>query len=88
MKTLIASYYLVTFICPSPELLNCEVYNSKPMLDIECEQASTKVLEMARTLELKETILTYCTEDINDLPIKPMSHKIEATKKEATNYEF
>lgn len=87
MKTLIASYYLVTFICTNSSLTNCEVYNSKPMLDIECEQASTKVLEMARTLELKETILTYCTEDINDLPIKPMSHKVE-TKKEATNYEF
>lgn len=70
MKTLLATYYLVTFLCTDSTMQDCEIYKSKPMLDVQCEKLSNKILSSARKFELPETVITYCTEDVSDLPVE------------------
>ena len=69
MTKLLASYYLMTFLCTDSSLTNCDIYKSQPMTDAQCEQAAINVGEVAKKLEVKETVLFYCTEDTSDLPI-------------------
>lgn len=66
---LLATFHLVTFICQDATLTDCEVYTSKPMSEQACEVAAVNVGNRAKVFNLPETIVFYCTEDINDLPI-------------------
>ena len=69
MKTLLATFYLVTFDCTDATLTNCDIYQSKPMSETQCATESARVLRMAREFQLPGVVLTYCTEDINNLPV-------------------
>lgn len=69
MKTLLAAFYLVTFDCTDATLTDCDIYQSKPMQEWQCELESKRVLRMAREFQLPGAVLTYCTQDINNLPV-------------------
>ena len=69
MKTLIAAFYLVTFDCTDATLTDCDIYQSKPMSEQQCEAESNRVLRMAREFQLPGAVITYCTEDVNNLPV-------------------
>lgn len=65
----IKSFYLVTFLCTDRTLTTCELpYISQPMLDNQCEILAGHVLKQAQTYQLKETVLTYCTESPEEYP--------------------
>lgn len=69
MKTLLAAFYLVTFDCNDATLTDCDIYQSKPMSEQHCEAESNRVLRMAREFNLPGAVITYCTQDINNLPV-------------------
>lgn len=69
MKSLLAAFYLVTFDCTDATLTNCDIYQSKPMSAQQCEAESNRVLLMAREFNLPGAVITYCTEDLNNLPV-------------------
>lgn len=57
---MLAEYILVTLICTTMDK-PCESYESLPMTSEDCEIKSVEVLSNAQKLDIKETVLTYCT---------------------------
>jgi hypothetical protein len=69
MKSLLATFYLVTFDCADATLTDCDIYQSKPMSEAQCAAESDYILRMAREFQLPGAVLAYCTEDVSNLPI-------------------
>lgn len=67
-----ATLHLVTFICQDATLKDCEIYTSAPMEPSACEAAALETGRRAKIYALPETIIFYCAEDLDDLPISTM----------------
>lgn len=62
-----ATFNLVTFICSDGTMTDCNIYTNQNLTTIECEEAAMEIGNRARTLQLPETIIFYCTEDLSEI---------------------
>ena len=75
MSNLLAATFLVTFTCPTSALENCTLNEIGPMTETKCEKLAEHIGETARKLGIKETIIFFCTTDVDglleELPFAP-----------------
>lgn len=75
MSNLLASTALLVFTCADPTLTSCEGNEIGPMTETKCEKLATHIGETARILQLKETVIFFCTDDVDglleELPFAP-----------------
>lgn len=73
--SLLAATTLVVFTCANSTLTNCEINEIGPMTETKCEKLATHIGETARKLAIKETVIFFCTEDVDglleELPFAP-----------------
>lgn len=62
-----ATFNLVTFICSDGTMTDCEIYTRENLTTIQCEAAATEIGERARKLQLPDTVVFYCTEDLSEI---------------------
>lgn len=67
MPNLLAATVLVTFTCANPTLKNCTINEIGPMTESKCEKLAIHIGNTARTLQLKETVIFFCTTDVDGL---------------------
>lgn len=78
-NSLLTSYFLIVFTCNDPSLTSCEITEIGPLEERKCAALATHIGETARKLELKETVIFYCTEDIDSIKTLPFEQTKEAT---------
>lgn len=75
MSNLLAATMLLTFTCPTADLKNCTLNEIGPMTETKCEKLAEHIGETARILQLKETVIFFCTDDVagllEELPFAP-----------------
>lgn len=73
--SLLLATTLVVFTCPTSALTNCEVSEIGPMSEAKCEKLATHIGNTARKLAIKETVIFFCTTDVDglleELPFAP-----------------
>ena len=81
--SLLASTILLVFTCPTSALKNCTLKEIGPMSESKCEKLATHIGETARKLAIKETVIFFCTDDVDglleELPFKgkrPTAEKV------------
>ena len=65
--SLLAATFLTVFTCANADLKNCEVTEIGPMTETKCAALATHIGETARKLAIKETVIFFCTDDVDSL---------------------